>query len=270
MGVMTRVGECAVCHETRVIFGRGRCQRCYMRERLAGLRGPCGCCGRVRVLQCRGVCQYCRPKLAPGATYAANRCVRTETPEQIAAAKAHEQAFLDKVLPAVRNLALKIFARWDDDEREEALAEVSGIAWRYTIRMLARGVDPAGCVGCMAKWVVKTFLAYNRLVGKASLYDPLSLRAKLRKGVRCVRQSTIEEDGYSWERRLPTERKDESNTEFEDWAENKLTRPERELLRTLRDGATEAEAAERFHTTPTDVREAREQLCRQFLEYARS
>jgi hypothetical protein len=270
-----KIAECVLCYETKAIFCVGKCSSCYQRERNKSLTGRiCKGCGRGdRQLQARGLCNSCRLEL-PGVSYAQSKRVRTETAEELAAAKAREADFVLHVLPAVRNCAANAFRRWNDDDREEAIAEVIALSWRHFVHALADGRDPLGFIGYIAKVNVKTVRAFTRLTGKTSGVDPLSLRTRMDKDVTVVGQAQTlqiqQGDGFEGFLYRATGGRAANSAattlDFDEWKAG-LPAGLQEFVDYLTRQNEIADVAERFDLTPAVVQGLRDNLCDRYLAY---
>src|SRR4051812_17989997 len=99
--------------------------------------GVCKSCGSRGKLQPRGLCSPCyraAPAEHPGRKW------RTDTPEQISAAKARESEYLEFILPRVIRYARKCFRSAYD--REALVADCCGVSWLLFLRTVADGRDP--------------------------------------------------------------------------------------------------------------------------------
>jgi len=271
------IGECVICHQTKAIFCSHKCSSCYQRERSEALRGDCPGCGKKGMrLLARGMCFTCLPELR-GVSYTKSRRIRTETPAELAAAKARERDFLDVVLPAVRSAAAKAFRRWSQEGKEEGMAEATALAWRHFVRMLADGYEPLDSAGYVAKVIVKAVKGFQRLTGKMSGVDALSLRTRIDKDLEVVTESQARSpfpEHHGWEGFLYSaggKPADPAATafNFEEWKAG-LPSGLQEFVDYLTRQNDVADVADHFDLTPATVQGLRDNLCSRYLEYVNS
>jgi hypothetical protein len=208
-------------------------------------------------------------------SYAQNHRIRVDTPAELAAAKARERDFLEVVLPAVRNHAANVFRRWSLADSEEAMANITALALKYFVRNIANGHDPLTCIGYMAKVVVKGFRGFQRVTGKMSGTDAMSLRTQMDKDLTIVAESQTPKgvEAGGWEGFLysaggkPADPA-AASLDFQEWKAG-LPAGLQKVVTLLAEQNDLADVAARLDLTPATVQGLRDNLADRYLAFLR-
>jgi hypothetical protein len=180
----------------------------------------------------------------------------------------------NKILPAVRNCAGNAFRHWNENEKEEAIAEIVALAWRHFIYAISAGHDPLSSIGYIAKINTKTFRAFNLITGRMSGVDALSRRTKIDRDIKVVSDSQslqlLKDDGFEgflYSATGGTAANYQPGTfDFEEW-KAELPAGLQEFADYLARQNDIADVAERFDLTPAAVQGLRDNLASRYLAY---
>jgi hypothetical protein len=215
-------------------------------------------------LKARGLCNTCEMRTPRGGDSLQHR--RVETPEELARAGRHGERFAREILPAVERAARRAFRKIHvREEREDAVAEARGLAWRHFVRLLADGFDPFGQVGCIAKFAVRRVRAWQGVAGPRSPVCVLSERVEMTKRVKARRKGEWRElaDAGAWPS-IPA--RVALALDLAEWLEA-FPAGVQAVLEDLARGYTAAEAARRSGLSPHEVRQLRQECLADWLDF---
>jgi hypothetical protein len=190
--------------------------------------------------------------------------------------------FLTRVLPRVERHGrihfrhLKCAAR-----REEAIAEMIGLAWKWFVQLAQRGKDATQFVSALAVFAARSVHSGRRVCGQEAAQDVLSPVAQWRRGFTVERlpspTATAHGDRYAtpqgqqhldaFEERLrdnaitPVPDQVQFRIDFPNWLQT-LTGRERRLIREMARGERTKDLSRHFEVSPARI----SQLRREFQE----
>lgn len=101
-----------------------------------------------------------------------------------ARAKSLQSAFLD-LLPRIRTHAAIAFRHLKcPGKRDDAVAEVVGVCWKWYLRLMARGKDPRAFVSTLAGLAARAVRCGRKVAGMERSKDALNPQAQRRFGFR--------------------------------------------------------------------------------------
>jgi len=88
------------------------------------------------------------------------------------------------ILPRIERHARVYFRHFGQARKEEMMADVIALSWKWFCRLVERGKDVSQFVSAVATYVVKAVHSGRRLCGQLKAKDVLSERAQRRHGFR--------------------------------------------------------------------------------------
>jgi hypothetical protein len=201
------LGVCGQCGKERYIVKKGedggQCSTCYSAARKQRMVGECPGCHRAGVpLASRGLCLRCSKRTRGDFRTAPDARRRDFTPAETQAARDRAEDFTEHLLPAVTAFAKRRLRRWEPWQREDALAEILGLAWVEFTRMIRRGRDPLAAPHWLARMVFESYAQGCRVTGDESGRDVMSDRVRWSGRTNCRSLSapgvegSVAVDGY--------------------------------------------------------------------------
>lgn len=172
------------------------------------------------------------------------------------------------------------------DRREDAIAEMVALCWRWFLRLVQRGKDPAQFPSALADYAARAVRSGRRLAGMERAKEVLSLCARRRHGfaVESLPSSTASphEDLYgdvhgqrkhdAWEERLqddtrtPVPEQAAFRIDFPAWLGTQTER-NRCIAEAMMQGDKTLELARQFAISPGRVSQLRRQLLQDYRRF---
>ena len=152
--------------------------------------------------------------------------------------------------------------------REEAIAEMVALCWRWFVRLAGRGKDASRFPSALASFAARAVRCGRRLCGQEPSGDALSFLAQRRHGFTVrrlpagdTRAGSVFEDALADNTRTPPDEQAAFRLDFPAWLRT-LTEQDRRLVVDLMVGERTLPVARRYGLSPARV----SQLRRQFRE----
>jgi hypothetical protein len=124
-----------------------------------------------------------------------------------------QTTFVLVIVPCVQKYGKKVFRYLKYQDREDALSDMIGFAWIWSLKLLEQGKDPTALSVALAYYAARRVKARRHLTGKEKTRDVMSPSARQAHGFEvqsipedalCVEDNPIHEalrDSGSWMRR---------------------------------------------------------------------
>jgi len=169
------------------------------------------------------------------------------------------------VLPRLLLHARICFRDRRADRREEAVAEVVALSWKWYVGLVQRGKDPSQFPSALATFATRAVQAGRRLGGQERAGDVLSPRARQCRGFTVGsysewgRHCGVFEEALRDNTQTPPDQQACFRLDFQAWAAT-LSRRDRAMMLELASGERTQEVARRSGLSPARVSQKRRQL----------
>jgi hypothetical protein len=190
-----------------------------------------------------------------------------------------QATFLAEVLPRIDRHGQIYFRHVNPDHKEELLAELRGLAWKWYVGLVRRGKNVLTFVSALAMYAARAVQFGRRLCGHEKVNDVLSPVARRRRGFRVGSLPTStrrpQEDLYAdphgqalldaYEERLrdntltPVPDQAAFRLDFPAWLRT-LTARERRLVRAMARGVRTTDLSRAFELSPGRISQLRRAL----------
>jgi hypothetical protein len=151
-------------------------------------------------------------------------------------------------------------------QRQEAIAEMVALVWKWCVRLQERGKDPAGFHGALVTFAARAVKSGRRLCGKEKPRDVLSPLAQRGQGFTVTSlptgsslHGTLYEEALLDNTQTPVDEQVCFRLDFPGWL---LTRTDRDrrMVQDLMRGERTLDVARRYGTTPARVSQLRREF----------
>ena len=158
--------------------------------------------------------------------------------------------------------------------RDDAVAEMVAIAWKWFLRIIASGRDPADFPKALARFAARAVRSGRRLAGQEKPHDILSPRAQFRGGFRVEplpwydtdAEENLALDALRDNHTTPPPDQAHFRLEFPRWVATYSPR-DRSLLLELMRGERTLDVATKFGLTPGRVSQMRREFCSDWARF---
>jgi hypothetical protein len=184
------------------------------------------------------------------------------------------------LMPRIEKHGHVYFRHKTPDKREELIAEMVGVSWRWFVRLVQRGKDPTAFVSAIASYAARAVNAGRRVCGMEKPKDVLSPLAQCQKGFKVEsiptstcshetlysvvagqRQQDVFEERLRDNTQTPVPDQVSFRLDFPAWLQTRTDR-DRHLIEALMAGERTMDVAEKHGLSPARI----SQLRREFLE----
>jgi hypothetical protein len=179
------------------------------------------------------------------------------------------------ILPRIERHARVYFRQFSQVTKEEAVADVVALSWKWFRRLVERGKDVNGFVSTLATYAAKAVQNGRRLCGQLKAKDVLSARAQRRHGFKVEplptstrtshaelyavagqRQLDIYEERLQDNTRTPPDEQAAFRLDFPAWLTTRTER-DRRIIADMAVGERTKHLARRFGLSPARVSQLR-------------
>lgn len=184
-----------------------------------------------------------------------------------------QQQFIE-LLPEVQRYAEVSFRSRPDRYREDLVADVVGIAWRWFVRLSRQGKRPAEFARTLCRFVVLAAKDGRSIGGRRNrrdLHAALARDPHLRVHsleTRCPRRGAAWRDLLAETRGFPPDQTAATRIDFDDWR-SALSPRNRRIVDLLAAGETSKVVAKTLQISPARMTQLRQQLAKNWKELQR-